>query len=110
MATGIDNLPAPTSILQEIERDGVSFISFDGITWSLYKVNMDNPVDTGTTISTGGVTDAQRAQLVWTRGIPDGTTGTVANGTWLRVTEGSTLAYRLILSTGASQYSLTQPQ
>ena len=68
---------------------------------------MDNPSDTGT--GTGGVSDAQRAQLIWIRGIPDGTTGTVATGTWLRVTEGSTQAYRLILSTGASRYSLTQP-
>ena len=58
----------------------------------------------------GGISDAQRAQLIWSRGIPDGTTGTVATGTWLRVTEGSTFAYRLILSaTGMSVYSLTQP-
>ena len=108
MATGIDNLPAPTSILQEIERDGVRFISFDGVTWSLYQVNMDNPSDTGTSTS-GTLTDSQRAQLIAQRSIPDGTTGTVSTGTWLRYTEGSTQAYRLILSTGASRYSLTQP-
>ena len=57
-----------------------------------------------------GITDAQRAQLIWTRGIPDGTTGSVSTGTWLRVTEGSVFSYRLILSaTGMSVYSLTEP-
>ena len=58
---------------------------------------------------TGGISDAQRAQLIYSRGIPSGF-GTVATGSWLSVVEGSDTAYRLILSaTGMSTYSLTQP-
>ena len=57
----------------------------------------------------GGISDAQRAQLIYSRGIPSGF-GTVTTGSWLSVTEGSDTAYRLILSaTGMSVYSLIQP-
>ena len=57
----------------------------------------------------GGLSDAQRAQLIYTRGIPSGF-GSVTTGNWLSVVEGSVTAYRLILeATGMSVYSLTQP-
>ena len=106
----VNNLAAPTSVMQIVEENGVRFISFDGSTWSLYNDNEDNPFLFEAGTATGGVTDAQRAQLIWTRGIPDGVSGQVATGTWLRVTEGTTFSYRLILSaTGMSVYSLIQP-
>ena len=100
----VNTLRAPTGVMDTI-RDtdtGVRYISFDGLNWQLYQVNEDNIVESD-------VTDAQLAQLIVSRNVPDGTTGTVSTGTWLRYTEGSTMAYRLILSTGASTYSLTEP-
>ena len=101
----VNNLAAPTSVGQVIEENGVRFISFDGVSWNLYVINEDNIVPA----VTGAVTDAQRAQLIYSRGIPSGF-GSVATGSWLSVVEGPDTAYRLILSaTGMSVYSLTEP-
>ena len=104
----VNTLRAPTGVMDTIRdtNTGVRYISFDGLNWQLYQVNEDNIEATSTA---GSLTDAQRAQLIAQRNVPDGTTGTVSTGTWLRYTEGSTMAYRLILSTGASTYSLTEP-
>ena len=86
----VNSLAAPTSVSQIIEENGVRFISFDGRTWSLYENNRDNPFTPSTTDGEG-LTDAQRAQLIYSRGIPSGF-GTVSTGSWLSVVEGPDLS------------------
>ena len=104
----VNNLAAPTSVGQIIEENGVRFISFDGVSWNLYVINEDNIVPT----STGALTDAQRAQLIADRNIPDGVSGMDSAGdTWIRTTEGSVMAYTLFRTTPSFRkiYSLTEP-
>ena len=108
----VNALPTPTSVMQIIEENGVRFISFDGLTWSLYEDNEDNPFFVDVPTSTGGLTDAQRAQLIADRNIPDGTSGMNSAGdTWIRVTEGTTMAYVLFQTSPVFRkvYSLIQP-
>ena len=104
------NLRAPSGVLDTIEENGVRWISWDSISWSLYQVNQDNQRRDETGDAAGGVTDAQRAQLISDRVTVPTDSGTVPTGTWLSYVEGGVTAYRLILSaTGSSIYSLTQP-
>ncbi len=106
------NLRAPTGAGDVIRESGIDFISWDGTAWTIYKINQDNPQapDGGGGGGGGdGVTDAQRAQLIAQRNpVPTGS-GSVLRGTFLQHTEGAVNAFRLILSTGSSVYSLTQP-
>ena len=97
----VNTLAAPTFVGQTIEENGVSFISFDGVTWSLYHSNEDNIEDA-----------AQRAELlVAANPIPIRTGTNGAGDTYLVHSDGVISAYRLLQTTPSFRniYSLTQP-
>ena len=104
MATIARNLPTPTSIGQTFrDETGVRWIAWSLNAWTRYEIDQDQ-------VGSGGgdsLTPAQLAQLLALRNVPDGMSGTVTRGTWIRYTENGVFAYRLILSTGASEYSMT---
>ena len=61
----VSRLAAPTTVGQIMEENGVRFISFDGATWSLYKLNEDNVAPIPPEVpAVERITDAQRAELV----------------------------------------------
>ena len=79
---------------------------WDGVAWITEVENFDNAISFPE--AAGALSDAQRAQLIAQRNVP-ASSFTAGGRPVLSYVEGSVTAYRTILATGASAYSLVRP-